>query len=97
MRTPGIWQVTDGWGKVGKGVSVYVRSVEGKPVVSPIGGCHLTDDEAEANARLIAAAPELLEALKAIVNAWLSPKEKAALTYQMCEAARDAIAKAEGQ
>jgi hypothetical protein len=94
VRTPGIWQVTDGWGKVGKGVSVYVRSVEGKPVVSPIGGCHLPDDEAQANAWLIAAAPELLEALKLALSYTLATQ---LMDTQAVQQMIDAIAKAEGR
>lgn len=50
------------------------------------------ENENEANARLIAAAPELLEALKALVNC---PDYKGINTHEM-NAARAAIAKAEG-
>lgn len=46
------------------------------------------------NASLIAAAPELYAALDAIVNAWLSPLEKRALTVSHCEEARRALSKA---
>ena len=51
-------------------------------------------EERDANARLIAAAPDLLNALKGIINtSQASPKEWAAA----CSAAAVAIAKAEGR
>ena len=50
-----------------------------------------------ANARLIAAAPDLLEALKAVVSAWevTGPIEAAERMDAAIHAARAAIAKAE--
>lgn len=54
--------------------------------------------EETANARLIAAAPDLLEALKAIRLAFLSPGyAKNATDLQLADQARAAIAKATGQ
>ncbi len=50
---------------------------------------HHHDDENEANARLIAAAPELLEALQAIIDTGLSTSK--------ITAAKKAIAKATGE
>ena len=59
---------------------------------------------AEANARLIAAAPDMLEALKAIVakahdygNRSDVPNNAACGFYDIVEDARDAIAKAKGE
>ena len=52
----------------------------------------------EDNARLIAAAPELLEALKAMVAIWEGPRELAALRFAKSVIdARAAIAKATGE
>jgi len=51
--------------------------------------------EESANARLIAAAPELLAALKEIAE--LTSKRQLPLTVQINDAARAAIAKAEGR
>ena len=50
---------------------------------------------AEANARLIAAAPELLAALKAIVGHW-EDLDAPEWGHDLCSDAFDAIAKAEG-
>ena len=53
----------------------------------------------EANARLIAAAPDLLEALKAVVNDWVAPDDLPFEDGEMpaLDAARAAIAKATGE
>ena len=50
-------------------------------------------DDAEANARLIAAAPELLEALEALVL----DESKEYIPTRLWDAARAAIAKAKGE
>jgi hypothetical protein len=55
-------------------------------------------DEGTANARLIAAAPDLLAACKAIVKVWEGPRERAALDFSKTMLdARAAIARAEGR
>lgn len=63
VHTPGPWVVYDNW---------YIRTPNGKgshaQVCAPIEP-KMSDDEHRANARLIAAAPELLEALQRFV-AW---------------------------
>ena len=58
----------------------------------------LLDEEAEGNARIIAAAPELLEALRWCVNE-IDMRCEAAIpsVRQALTAARSAIAKAEGR
>lgn len=54
-------------------------------------------EEATANARLIAAAPDLLEALQEMVGIWEGPRDRAALAFASAIVmARAAIAKAEG-
>lgn len=53
--------------------------------------------EHEANARLIAAAPELLEALKGLINVCTHPQSTKADMKQIAREARAAIAKAEGE
>lgn len=94
--TPGIWIRDDD--EIGVEVQIGADRT-----LSPI--CTLQEPslyhtneaiaQKEANANLILAAPDMLAALKTIVDAWLSPLEKRALKVEMCEAARTAIAKAE--
>ena len=59
----------------------------------------IPDSEAESNARLIAAAPELLAALKRIIDDFEAKTDASASSYWLpkWEAARAAIAKAEGR
>ena len=52
--------------------------------------------ECRANARLIAAAPELLEALKMVVRHGSAVQHSDQLMFEVLSAARAAIAKAEG-
>ena len=92
-HTPGPWTVTaDGAGwyiecSPERGHSVaYIRAEIGEEDPDT------SDDEKEANARLIAASPMLLEALKLIANA-----ENSALDLAYCKGiARAAITKATG-
>lgn len=55
---------------------------------------HLPSDIAEANARLIASAPEMLEALEAIIA---QQDRNGRPTYEQVNSARAAIAKAKGE
>jgi len=88
QHTPGPW-TTDGAARTGD-----------LDVISPIGRITLIDcefsDESEdvltANARLIAAAPDLLAALEGLLNALPS-----ATTHPAIKAARAAITKATGE
>lgn len=52
--------------------------------------------EAEANARLIAASPDLLAALKEITKRYATSNTRG-VAYQIWKKAKDAIAKAEGR
>jgi hypothetical protein len=62
-----------------------------------IGIVYAGNDEEEANARLIAAAPEMLEALKRAEWALLDLCQRAGVAdYPAVEAIRAAVAKAEG-
>lgn len=54
------------------------------------------DEETEANARLITAAPELYEALKELHDAVMNGKDGLLLLTQELPAARVVLAKAEG-
>ena len=59
-HTPGMWETGE---DVGEAVRCYVTT-ESRDICR----CETMYGDAEANARLIAAAPELLEALKAMVE-----------------------------
>jgi hypothetical protein len=97
-HTPGPWTVAPGWIK--EGYSYRVETVDsftgkpakaGSPATSPVCNVHAKAiaGMAEANARLIAAAPDLLAALKSInLND---------LTRESDAKVRAAIAKAEGR
>lgn len=98
MHTPGPWLAADkpssavGWPVVQQGVGrliCKVNYVQVTAIEPAVGGENKFNRESKANASLIAAAPELLEALKEVVaisdrnhNAWIK--------------AHAAIAKAEG-
>lgn len=64
----------------------------GRRLVASCGPSAMSDSETEANARLIAAAPEMLEALELVVGASNEDEMQDALT-----ASHIAIAKAEGK
>ncbi len=79
-HTPGPWKIEQGGGR-----GAWIEGTDGEYAALAAGN---TDERANANASLIAAAPELLEALEAFVEeyAWISDK--------LSIAARAAIAKA---
>ena len=85
-HTPGPWFVT------GEGLSRYVEAKINGALIQEVAWCGATlKDEQEDNARLIAAAPELLEVLQVIAadSRWTSGEP---LLMQV----RAAIAKATG-
>jgi hypothetical protein len=86
-RTPGPWKKTPGQ------TSIRITGADGYAVAAVRAKYPRTPDHRairDANASLIVAAPELLEALKALIE-HLS-KEKPGIRFQVAEAA---IAKAE--
>lgn len=85
QHTPGPWYAT--------GVHVQSKVLEQDNYVCKAEGD--TPEQAESNARLIAAAPELLEALKAILS--LVGNANTTTTELTLRQARAAIAKAEGR
>lgn len=97
-HTPGPWA----WPEHFNGLD----GADGEPVLrwEPYDGMWLStlDDREEANARLIAAAPELLGALRAIADMSADAKRGNATTAKvsltlMTEIAKEAIAKATGE
>jgi hypothetical protein len=84
-HTPGQWEAADYWND--RSLQIPVTDCDGGPIANVWGG----NDEAFANARLIAAAPELLEACEAVAN-HLAIKGSALQTL-----IHAAIAKARGQ
>lgn len=89
-HTKGPWQVSSWYSEAGRscGVSNGIQGVAG---VYGMGR-----DEAEANARLIAAAPELLEALARLVG-HCYPEFDEPLFAAAVDRSRAAIAKATGE
>ena len=68
-HTPGPWNMTaDGGGFYVEGGDLLVASAQEVDPSASDAEDYFPGDTTEANARLIAAAPELLEALKALTN-----------------------------
>lgn len=96
-HTPGHWYISRGMGDAGDIDELWIRSqrrLETTIATVPIVG---DDNEVEANARLIAAAPEMYAALKAIyrVAKTASLPGPVHLSIEEVYAARDVLAKAE--
>ena len=102
-HTPGPWRIS---GESATTVQADYRAInsEGGVLIAralgyPNSGYFPSDDEAAANARLIAAAPELLEALEALrdnVGTCICYDESAR-EFNAWEMAKAAIAKAKGE
>jgi len=100
-HTPGPWHCgnRDNWWRIYDENGVYIAAAK-DPSPAPN---HKADgfDIEEANARLIAAAPDLLEALKWLVyecnTNFIFADDVDGPEYAALEAARTAIAKAKGQ
>ena len=99
-HTPGRWRL-DGeeFNSFGNLIRIYVAHEDGGRICECFANCLVKTDEAlRANARLIAAAPELLEALRELQR--LAGGPVGGVTQEMkraaMDAARAAIAKAVG-
>lgn len=91
-HTPGPWHVTNH-------TEVFVRDYAGYICIADCFARQLPPHERAANAILIAAAPDLLEALRTIVNDYEFVKNNVGFgdrSAAYAETARKAIAKAEG-
>lgn len=93
-HTPGLWRVSDGLGS-GYLEVVMDDSEPGVCVVADIEAQE-TEDEEYANAYLIAAAPEMKEALIAVEHVLRQPSDPDA-EIKVLEVVRAALAKAEGR
>ena len=80
---------------IGKKSEIGVIADEAPCIIAIMGNQKAWKEEAAANARLIAAAPELLEATKRMIN-WLEGVSDEIDIIDMALQARAAIAKAEG-
>lgn len=91
-HTPGPWMAKDQVIR-GPGLHPYPTVESQIADCRQTWECRLSDNEAEANARLIAAAPELLEALRLVLN---DNRLMNAMNREQARAILDAIAKATG-
>lgn len=89
--TKGPWEYND--------VAAEIRvSVSGRNFsVASIDSCFASSDEIEANARLIATAPELLEALEFVLRSATPSCVEHPAMYFAWKNAKAAIAKAKGE
>lgn len=95
-HTPGPWKVGD-YGRI---LSLDGQTIEVEGVALPM----VSTPVSKANARLIAAAPEMLKELKRSADGWnnaielgIIPEEHRMSATILRDAARAAIAKAEGR
>ena len=93
LYTTGVWRCREN----NKG-EFYIssQSFGFAPIAKVKGDKRSTLKDAKANAHLIAAAPELLAALYAMMNSCFDPALTEGAAYEAFDLARDAIAKAEG-
>ncbi len=89
-HTPGPWR------RVGSTVQAGATDEGTHVMVSDSYFGHGDREETEANARLIAAAPDLLEALRAQRCSQCMPSEPDDIVCDGCRMRRAALAKAEG-
>lgn len=96
-HTPGPWHVVKGLG-IGRAATI-AEVVVGNGQALKVKAYHDLDEDfdAEADANLIAAAPDLLAALEVVVRDWTAQFERSGhLAPAWCQQARAAIAKATG-
>lgn len=102
-HTPGPWHHQTAFGTIYSQATCVTNAVASVLTKKNAGGSDVKDAEAVANGNLIAAAPDLLEALKTALSALQSASDSVAWHAGLAkqndsatEAARAAIAKAEG-
>ena len=92
-HTPGPWLVQAGDEWADGIVTLEGHNENGTPMYWTVASYNRRRDEADANARLIASAPDLLEALRVVVAAW----DNGDWLSVPIRAARAAIVKATGE
>jgi hypothetical protein len=87
-HTSGPWKIFEGWGADNRRPVIVdsIPDVNGKFVGNCICYAASTNPDIEANARLIAAAPDLLEALQAIARFYNDEKTTVELAMMMYDA-----------
>jgi len=97
-HTKGPWKAscpeTDSYGQYYVYVDTYQNGFD-KPILAELVDDFCTDEESQSNARLISAAPCLLEALKEALDVMGNWGEDGVPAW--AERAREAISKAEGK
>jgi hypothetical protein len=88
-HTPGVWEITGKTDCINQ-IGIGIRKTAS---IDPIGCAYGAGEETEANARLIAAAPELLAAVRLMLECDISGGGVMAAQ----KAAREVIAKLEGR
>lgn len=95
-HTPGPWLVQAGNEWADGIVTLEGHNENGTPMYWTVASYNRRRDESDANARLIASAPELLAALKRLIATGLDEREYHEFMSNPAHYARAAIAKAEG-
>ena len=100
-HTKGQWKTTEvhnGYYSIGTGAVEYINTKgqlkQGYRPIAFVGGNYCSVDEAQANAKLIASAPELLDALKMIRKELKHGNYKGNHVNGMIQVAEEAIVKA---
>ena len=88
-HTPGKWEVWEVWGG-----GLNVREAKSHDFIASCGANGYSMEQMQSNARLIAAAPKLLEALKKV---YVRLPEETPSDLKVIEMVKQAIAKAEGK
>lgn len=90
-HTPAPWIV------VKDSYDTYVDTADDKHHIADCDGTGMDLSEAQANARLIATAPELLDSLKWLVSLFEKECKQETIGHKAITEAKQAIAKAEGK
>lgn len=95
-HTPGPWLIREGDEWTHDVVTLEGVNTEGDPMYWTVASANGRRDEVKANVRLIAAAPDLLEALKLCAAVCAGETSYKRGLVEALEAARAALTKAEG-